>query len=120
VAAGNGSRGVRGYWVVQVRPMSGLPVRAVPLAAVIPSRVPGRGPGGMGRSASEVAVRRGQSRRRPRCRMTGGGADNSAASRLAAGQGKLIMLPALRGSPAAGDRGTGSGSARRAGRRRPG
>jgi len=44
--------GVRCYGVDAFRPMSGFPVRAVPLAALIPSPGPGRGPGGMGRSAS--------------------------------------------------------------------
>jgi hypothetical protein len=42
--------------------------------------------GGHGAGPRQVgAVRRGQSRRRPRCR--GGGADKSATSRLTAGQG---------------------------------
>ena len=68
--------------------------------AAIPSPCPGRGPGCMGRSASEEAVRRGQSRRRPRRRVTGGGADRSATSRLAAGEGKLSTPP----SPAVGGR----------------
>ena len=54
-AAGNGGRGpcrgVLGYsGPSHVRC---LPVRAVPLAAVIPSRVPGRGRGAWGGSASE-------------------------------------------------------------------
>jgi len=48
LAAGNGSRGPCGaYSVVQVRPMVRSAVRAVPLAAVIPSRA--AGPGGRGR-----------------------------------------------------------------------
>ena len=69
-AAGNGSRGRAGYSVVfQVRPhVPGHPVRAVPLAAVIPSRVPGQDRGAWGGSASEEAVRRGQSNGRPRRR----------------------------------------------------
>jgi hypothetical protein len=55
LAAGNGSRGpCAGYAVVLMSvPFPGHPVRAVPLAAVIPSRVPGRGRGAWGGSASE-------------------------------------------------------------------
>jgi hypothetical protein len=72
---GGGKReaGPWGYQVVQVRPRAGnFPVRAVPLAAVIPSRVPGGGRERMGRSASEQAVRRGQSSSRPRRRVAAG------------------------------------------------
>ena len=49
-AAGNGSRlGGTGIRLFQVVPMFRVhPVRAVPLAAFIPSRVPGRGRGAWG------------------------------------------------------------------------
>jgi hypothetical protein len=53
----------RGIRLFQAVPGSGvIPVRAVPLAAFIPSRVPGRGHG----AGSRQAVRRGQSRGRTR------------------------------------------------------
>src|ERR1039457_7697046 len=67
LAAGNGSRGavLGGFSCFQVRPRSGgPPVRAVPLAAFIPSRVPGRGRGAWGGSASEEAGQAGASRRK--------------------------------------------------------
>jgi hypothetical protein len=60
----------------------GLAVRAVPLAAVIPSRVPGPVAGAAwGGSGAEGAVRRGQSRGRPRCRVRTAGQAQEAASR---------------------------------------
>jgi hypothetical protein len=100
--------------------MVGSAMRAVPLAAVIPSRAAGPGAGAAwGGSASEEAVRRGQSRGRTRCRVRAAGQTQEATSRLAAGQEELFMpAPVCR----AGRRGaaTGSGSARRAGRSRPG
>src|SRR6266700_2586889 len=76
-------------------PSHGHPVRAVPLAAFIPSRVPGRGPGGMGRVRVRGAVRRGQSRLAPAPPGDCGGAEDLATSRLAAGQEELFMPPAL-------------------------
>ena len=81
----------------------GHPVRAVPLAAVIPSRVPGRGRGAWGGSASEEAVRRGQSDGRPR-RRCGGGADSWRPRAWPLARGKLFMPPAPAGSRAAGRR----------------
>src|ERR1039458_10538885 len=68
LAAGNGSRGavLGGFSCFQVRPRSGgPPVRAVPLAAFIPSRVPGRGRGAWGGSASEEAGQGGAIRGTP-------------------------------------------------------
>src|SRR6266702_5819364 len=54
LAARSRGRGSAGYSVVSGRPMfPGYPVRAVPLAAFIPSRDPGRGRGAWGGSASE-------------------------------------------------------------------
>src|ERR1035441_8177205 len=65
-----------GYSVVSGRPLFRVHrVRAVPLAAFIPSPGPGRGRGAWGGSASEGAVRRGQSDGRPAAR--GGGGQNS-------------------------------------------
>ena len=60
-----------------------LPVRAVPLAAVIPSRVPGRGRGAWGgpRQRRSGGVNQGGARA-----TRTGGADRTATSRLAAGQ----------------------------------
>ena len=53
-AAGNGSRGFSGMWLSGPVPRYRvIPVRAVPLAAFIPSRVPGRGRGAWGGFASE-------------------------------------------------------------------
>src|SRR5262245_7207549 len=63
------------------------PVRAVPLAAFIPSRVPGRGRGAWGGFASEV-VRRGQSDWRPAA-WGGGGI----ACGLAPGGGRNAWRP---------------------------
>src|ERR1039458_10173019 len=68
LGAGNGSRGavLGGFSCFQVRPRSGgPPVRAVPLAAFIPSRVPGRGRGAWGGSASEEAGQAGSIRGTP-------------------------------------------------------
>src|ERR1039457_7578864 len=68
LAAGNGRRGavLGGFSCFQVRPRSGgPPVRAVPLAAFIPSRVPGRGRGAWGGSASEEAGQGGGIRGKP-------------------------------------------------------
>ena len=70
-----------------------------------PFACPGRGRGRMGGSASEGAVRRGQSRGRPRCRVRAAGQTQDATSRLAAGQEELFMPPAqAAGSPAGGGR----------------
>ena len=53
-AAGNGSWGFSGMWLSGPVPRCRvIPVRAVPLAAFIPSRVPGRGRGAWGGFASE-------------------------------------------------------------------
>ena len=111
-AAGNGSRGGAGYRLSAV-PCPGLPVRAVPLAAVIPSRDPRPGPGGMGR----VRVRGGQAGSiRSAPAPPGRRGRQIAASRLPR-PGKLFMPAALRGR---GGGPPGSGRARRAGRRTPG
>ncbi len=73
-----------------------------------------------GGSASEEAVRWGQSRGRPRCRVTTAGQTQEATSRLAAGQEKLFIPSAQAVGWRAGRReiAAGSGSARRAGRSR--
>ena len=72
-----------------------------------------------GGSASEEAVRRGQSRGRPRRRVAAGQTQD-ATSRPAAGQEELFMpAPPVRRAGRWGAA-TGSGSARRAGRRRSG
>ena len=56
----------RGIRLFQAVPGSGvIPVRAVPLAAFIPSRVPGRGRGAWGGSASEEAGQAGSIRGTP-------------------------------------------------------
>jgi len=120
---GNGSRGavrdIRSFRSVPYPVSSGA---AVPLAAVIPSRAPALGRGRMGRVRVRGSGQAGSIKRTPALPGDGGGADNSAISRPAAGQGKLFMAPAGAGSPAVSLResGTGSGSARRAGRRTPG
>jgi hypothetical protein len=76
-AAGNRSRGACGVFGCSgPSHIPGHPVRAVPLAAVIPSRVPGRGRGAWGGPASEEAVRRGQSKTAPAPPGDGGGADS--------------------------------------------
>ncbi len=120
LAAGNGSRGrLRGYSVAQVRPhVPGYPVRAVPLAAVIPSCVPGRA-GGHGAGPRQRGGQAGSIRWAP-CRLGAGG-------RLVGGlaPGPLARALVMRPGPAesrADRRGswTGSGPARRASRRRPG
>src|SRR5258708_3816614 len=68
-----GAGGRAGFSCSRVRPIFRVyPARAVPLAAFIPSRDPGRGRGAWGGSASGEAVRRGQSRGRPRRRVTAG------------------------------------------------
>src|SRR5258707_8865652 len=68
---GAGGRG--GFSCSRVRPIFRVyPARAVPLAAFIPSRDPGRGRGAWGGSASGETVRRGQSRGRPRRRIAAG------------------------------------------------
>jgi hypothetical protein len=91
--AGGSCGGIRLFRSV---PRSGSPVRAVPLAAVIPSRVPAVAGGAWGGSASGQGGQAGSIKWAPAPPGEGGGADNSAASRLAAGQGKLIMRPVLR------------------------
>jgi hypothetical protein len=114
---------VQGYSVVQVRPhVPVLSGAAVPLAAVIPSRVPGRGRGAWGGSASEQGGQAGSIKLAPAPPGEGGGADTKATSRLAAGQEGLFMPPALAAGPGVAARRaqTGSGSARRACRRRSG
>jgi len=91
LAAGNGSRGrLRGYSVAQVRPqVPGYPVRAVPLAAVIPSCVPGRagghgaGPRQRGGQAGSIRwapcrLGRGQTSWRPRAWAAGQGTGHAA------------------------------------------
>lgn len=124
-AAGNGSRGGAGYLSLLSGPShgEGLAVRAVPLAAVIPSRVPGRCRGRMGR----VRVRKERSGgvNQDGARAAGWravGQTQEATSRLAAGQEELFMPPARAAGSPAGWReiGAGSGSARRACRSRPG
>jgi len=79
-------------------------VRAVPLAAVIPSRVPGRRAGAAwGGSASERgAVRRGQSRGAPALPVRAAGQTQDATSRLAAGQEELFTPPAQAAASPAG------------------
>jgi hypothetical protein len=57
------------FWLPQVEDW--LPFTAVPLAAVIPSRGPGPGAGGMGQVASVVRAGRGQSDQRPRRLLAG-------------------------------------------------
>src|SRR5213596_918461 len=60
---------------VQVRPMAGSAVRAVPLAAVISSRVPGRGRGRMGRVRVRGGGQAGSIKGAPALPGEGGGAD---------------------------------------------
>jgi hypothetical protein len=99
----------------------GLAVRAVPLAAVIPSRVPGPvARGRMGRVRVRGAVRRGQSRGRPRRRVTAAGQTLKATSRLAAGQVELLIGQLAGARAYWPEIRAGSGSARHAGRSRPG
>jgi hypothetical protein len=92
LAAGNGSRGpCGGYSVAQVRPhVPGYPVRAVPLAAVIPSCVPGRA-GGHGAGPRRRGGQAGSIRWAP-CRLGGGG---RLVGDLAPGRwpGALVMPP---------------------------
>ena len=110
-----GAGGLRVVRLCQVRPMVGcVSVRAVPLAAVIPSRVPGRGRGAWGGSrqrsgqagsikgAPAPRERAGQTERRPR------------AWPLA----RTAVMPPVPGTRR--ELAAGSGSARRAGRRTPG
>jgi len=87
LAAGNGEPGVQvRVRLCQVRPMSGSSVRAVPLAAVIPSQGPGRGRAAWGGSASGAAVRRGQSTGRPRRAAAAGQTDRRPRAWPLAGQ----------------------------------
>src|SRR5258706_9604625 len=72
---GNGSRGCGDSVVSGPSQVRCYPVRAVPLAAFIPSRDPGRGRGAWGGSASGETVRRGQSRGPPRRRIAAGEKD---------------------------------------------
>ena len=124
LAAGNGSRVVRGMFGCSGPSHSWVRLcgqcRWLQSSLRVP---PARGAGAAwGGSASEEAVRRGQSRGRPRCRVRAAGQTQEAASRLAAGQEELFMPPAqAAGSPAGWrEMRAGSGSARRAGRKRSG
>jgi hypothetical protein len=119
-AAGNGSRGWCGVF--------GCAFRSVPWSVSggrqcrwlhSSLRVSPAGAGDAWGGPRQGAVRRGQSRRRPR-RHEGGGAENRAASRLAAGQESCLLF--MPHAPAAGLRRTwpGSGSGHRASRSRSG
>ena len=116
-----GAGSVRGIRLcVQVRPVVRVWRAAVPLAAFIPSHAPA-GPGVHG----AVRVRAGGqagSIKTPPAPPGGGGAENRATSRLAAGQESCSCRVCRRRSPAARPQGPGpgSGSARRASRSRPG
>jgi hypothetical protein len=104
----------RGIRLFQAVPGSGvIPVRAVPLAAFIPSRVPGRGHG----AGSRQAVRRGQSRGRTRRQSAVAGQNDR---RPRGRPGGPVMLPWPVRPGVVRRAWPGSGSARRASRRRPG
>ena len=103
LAAGKrGPGGCGAYSVVQVRPMvrSRGAGSAAGCSHPFACRRPGAG-AAWGGSASEEAVRRGQSRGRPRCRVRAAGQTQEATSRLAAGQEELFMPPAQVAGPAA-------------------
>ena len=128
LAAGNGSRGrAWGIRLCQVVPCSGdHPVRAVPLAAVIPSRVPGRGRGAWGGSASaggqagsiKIGARAAGCRAAAASRLAGGRMPGDLAS---AGHGRLFMRLAPAGwRPGRLAGGRGIGSRRRGARNRRG
>src|SRR5262249_18133130 len=120
-AAGNGSRGSCGVFGCSgPSHVRCLPVRAVPLAAVIPSRVPA-GAGGRGAGPRQGRGQAGSIKRAPAPPVTAAG-PTTRRPRAWPLAGRLFMPPAGPGSPAVSLRGsgTGSGSARRAGRRTPG
>jgi hypothetical protein len=88
--AGNGSRGSCGgiRLCVQVRPVVRVSRAAVPLAAFIPSRAgAGAGDAWGGFASGERSGGVNQDSARA---ARGGGAENRATSRLAAGQGKAV------------------------------
>jgi hypothetical protein len=123
LAAGNGSRGRCGvFGCFRSVPWAGSSGAGSAAGCSHPFACPRPGPGGMGRCASDEAVRRGQSRRRPRRRSVAAGQTNRRPRAWPLARGKLFMPPAWPGSWAVSRRGswTGSGSARRGCRRRPG
>jgi hypothetical protein len=110
---------VRGCSVVRVRPMSGSSGAGSAAGCSHPFACPRPGPGPHGAGPRQRAVRRGQSRGRPRRRAAAGQTTRRPRAWPLAG-GKLFMRPAPPGSrPGARESWTGSGSGRPAGRRRP-